>query len=282
MIARADRDRPTPPLSRVVRAQLGLLAGGRKRGLVIGLGLVVAQLVVLAAWGYLFGVAVDVGEEGSDVHLTHVSQLQKGLDLPLDEGASAVVGAFIFLLVFALFWPLRVWRQETPSHRGYHWAMPVARRRHDLARVGAGAVGLLAIAALLYAVAAVTALAAGHTGFQGFSPWFWLGLILGPLLSYAAGSISAVRCEHPAAWLWAFLGLLLTVWFLEAGRGVTGGATLLITGRFGLGWAMAGPVLGEVLQRLPAGPTGLLTWVVWLALFAGGVALAASTRSRST
>lgn len=270
--------RPTLPFTQAFAAQLRLLAAGKKRGFAIGFGLALAQVVVLAAWGYIFSLAIEIGEGGASYAVTHVSELQEELDFPLDEGKSALAGTFVGMLVFALFWPFRVWRGEAPSRRDYHWAMPVSHRDHDLARVAAGAVGLLAVAAVLYAAGAVTALAAGHAGLLELSAWAWVGLLLGPLLPYALSSIFLVRCEHPAGWLWGVLVLLLALWLLDAGREVAGVSTL-VSGRFGLGWAAGGAVFGEWMAR-PAGGLWLATWAAWLALFTGGVLLAASTRSR--
>lgn len=287
MKSRPTLDRPAAELGAVARAQLRLVAGRPKRGVAIGLALALAQIVALAAFGIVFGIHITIGQEETVVQFSRVADFQEELEYPLDEGATAVLVAFACQLICGLFWPFHVWREETPGRRGYHWAMPVDRRTHDLVRVAVGALGLAAIGALLYGAALATALASGHAaGLGQFSLPFWLCLALAPLVPYAYASILTVRCQDPGAWLWGGAGAVLGLWALAAMLDLDAVQTVLyqvFAGPLGLARAAAGPVYDEIFHRgAAAGGPWLLAWAVWLALLAGGVVLAASTRPRSS
>ena len=192
------------------------------------------------------------------------------------------MAASLALAIWGLVWPFRVWRDEPPSRRGYHWAMPVDRRRHDLLRVAAGAIWLGVVAVGVAAAAVVAAVAAGHAGRLGALPIpVWLSLFTAPLILYLAASIPAVRTERPALWTWGAVGVLPIVASLGATRAF---AFLngLFFGRLGLVAAFAGCV-----PAVPPhfAPPSLGRWaaatLLWLAVAAAGVWAAASTRPRN-
>ena len=60
----AERSARRPPVrATVARAQVRLILGRRRRGLLIALGIVVVQLVAAAAGGVLFGVTISSGND---------------------------------------------------------------------------------------------------------------------------------------------------------------------------------------------------------------------------
>jgi hypothetical protein len=276
--------RPLPRLGAVVRAQLTLVAAPPRRGLAVALGLVLLQIVFLAAAGLIFGIHVQVGSGGT----THFGWARLGdleLAFPFDEGLAAVFAAFVASAVWGLFWPFRVWREETPSRRGYHWAMPVDRRAHDLARVAAGAAWLLAIALLLVGAAVAAAALSGHaTHFATLAPAAWLAPFTASLILYLLASIAAVRAKRPAAWVWGSLGAFGFAWTLaEALRlaPVTALLRALAGGRLGLAAAFGAGLPEAVLAE----PVSLGRWalatLLWLAVGAAGVWAAAASRPRN-
>jgi uncharacterized membrane protein YhdT len=280
----ADRATPRPPSAGAVfRAQLALIAAPPRRGVWVALALVLAQIVALGAAGIVFGFSFDLeadGAKASSVVWTHVSDLHLGF--ALDEGTAAALAAGLIAVAWGFLWPFRVWRDEPPSRRGYHRAMPVERRRHDLLRVAAGAVWLLAVSALLLVAALATALLSGHAGGLGALPaTAWLAAFTAPLLVYLLVSIASVRCEHPAAWVWGTLALLAPLWSLLSLVGL-GAAAVVVTGRLGLHLALGGDGPNLALLSPPAFTRWVAATLLWLALAAAGVWAAAARRDRSS
>ena len=196
----------------------------------------------------------------------------------------AVAGIAAFL--WAFFWPFRVWRQEPPQKRGYHWAMPIERRLHDLLRVAAGLALLPVIVAIFAVVAVATAAMSGHTAvFPSWGGLFWLDLFAAPLVIYLLVSIPVVGSRHPVAWLWGTVGVCAALVSLLQAVGLIGllaPVAHLFLGRFGLFTTLGGPIVSEIAGRgsYPVGPWSL-AWLCWLAFAAAGVWLAASRRHRS-
>ena len=284
----ADRATRRPPaLAAVARAQLRLILGRKPRGMLIALGIVAAQLVAAAAGGVIFGATISTGDDQpTRVMWAKVSDFADELDFALDEGAAAVALAGIAAFLWAFFWPFRVWREEPPQKRGYHWAMPVDHRAHDLLRVGAGLALLPLFVAIFVVLSVATAALFGNTAvFPSWGPLFWLNLFAAPPVVYLLVSIPVVGSRHPAAWLWGSLGACAALISVLQGIGLIGPLRLLaglFLGRFGLFATLGGPLVSEIAGR-GSYPAGLwaLAWLCWLALAAAGVWVAASRRHRS-
>ncbi len=281
-------DRPLPTLKGVAKAQLRLLLCRRPHGVLIAAAIVLLQIVAVAWNGIIFGVQIrsDHATGTTTMMWSRVSDFADELEFPVDEGVAAAAIVGIAAAFWAFFWPFRVWGEERPQTRGYHWSMPVDRRRHDLLRVGVGAAVLVAIVAGFLLLAWVTALAAGHAGTIARYPALpWLTILAAPLIIYLLASIPVVGSRHPAAWLWGTLGacalLLNLVQVLDVGQ-LQGLAGELLIGRLGLLSTLGGPVVGQIAGWPPVGAAGwLAAWVLWLAVAATAVVLAASRRSPS-
>lgn len=94
-----------------------------------------------------------------------------------------------------------LWASEPPANRRYHWAMPVARETHDLLRVIAGAVWLIAAIAVFAAAAFITEGAAVRDEWLRDAPLYWLGMFLVVVLIYLLSSIAALLVAKPLLWL---------------------------------------------------------------------------------
>ena len=282
-----ETSRRRPALAAMMRAQLRLILSRRPRGMWVGLTIVLAQIFAAASGGILFGITIQSDHNQiSRVMYSKVSDFAGDLGFAFDEGAAGLAVVALAAFVWAFFWPFRVWREERPQRRDYHWAMPVDRRTHDLLRVGAGLVLLPLLVAIFAALAVATAALFGNT--EVFPTWggpFWLGLFAGPLLIYLLASIPVVGSKHPAAWLWGTLGTCAAVISLFQAAGLTallGPPQAVLLGRFGLLTTLGRPIVSEI-----AGWGGVaawpwtLSWLGWLLLAAAGVWVAASRRHRS-
>jgi hypothetical protein len=183
----------------------------------------------------------------------------------------------VFVVLFAAFAPMAVWKGEAPSRRGYLWALPVERSRHTLLKVFAGWAWLMAAvgAFLLWAVGLARAtggtLSLGNTQIplrslpEGVVPtpadfvtqawpvpgWLWLVPFAAATALYLLGSIVVLASDHPWRWIAGIaLGfpLLLALGVLESGLWVRG----LVEGRYGLEVLVTGCLLREVNLPTPA------------------------------
>lgn len=268
-------------LGRVVRIQLRLVLAQGWRGRAIGFGLVSVQLVSMVLFGAILGLTIN--RDG--VQVAQFIDFAEAFGVPLTRSTAATLVALGALLVIAWFGPFRLWEGEAPSRRDYHWGMPVAKGRHDLARVLAGLVVLLGWALALYGLVVVTALAGGHAGgLAEVTPLSWLCLFLGPPLAYLVTSFFVVRMEHPSGWIWSIVGVvaatttlssLLPLWPVVAAL------ERLLFHPYGIVSAIAGPV-GRGLLGLEwaASAAWPLTWLGWFALLSAAVAWAAHDRRR--
>ena len=282
-----DTTRRLPALAAVARAQLRLILVRRPRPMLIALALVAAQIAAAAAAGILFGVTVRTGpDQPTRFFFSKVSDFAGGLGFALDEGAAGVAVVALVSVIWAFFWPFRVWREERVERRGYHWAMPVDRRTHDLVRVAAGLALLPVLVAAFLLLALATALLFGHTAvFPTWGAIFFLDLFAAPLVVYLLVSIPVVGGRHPAAWLWGTLGAAAALFSLLQVFELTGllaPLQALLLGRFGLFATLGEPLISEITGR-GGGSVGpwALAWLLWMVLAAAGVWLAASRRHRS-
>ena len=273
-----------PALGSVFRAQLFRVAGTRRRGPALILALVVLQVVVMAGWGIVFGISVSTTPGGRQVAVTRLAELDGRLDVALDPGLVAVGIAGAAALAWALFWPFRVWRHETPKRRDYHWSLPVARRLHDGLRLLAGGACLAGVSAFLVVAAAIAVACAGEAAVLSRPTlWFWLDLLLAPLLVYGLVSILFLRTENPAGWLWGGgWGLAMALSILGSLLPTAIGAPVraVVAGRYGLLTTLVGPLWREVGSVQATGPDLLVGWLLWGSLAVAGLWLAASTRSK--
>lgn len=250
-VDRRPAEASPPAVSTVLRAQLELMARGHRAAFLL-LGLAVAAGVVALAW---------IWPDGAPERLT------------LAHAAGRSYGA---LELVAVFWAAMVtWRGEGPEERVHHWSQPVGRRRHQLLRIAAGAVWLLA--AVIAGAAAgwiAGAVVQGGMGPGGAAPLAAIGG--GLLLLYLLGSVPALLSEHPVVWIvgvYAGTGFLVT---LASARGwpLAGTArSVLLTGDWSLSSATNAPGL------LVDGVSGEQPWValaLWLCVAGAAVALAAS------
>ena len=103
-----------------------------------------------------------------------------------------------------------MWASEPPDNRRYHWAMPIARERHDVLRIVAGALWLL-VAIMLFAMAAwLTEEPAVRDQWLRNAPLYWLGVFLVPMLAYLLCSIATLLVARPLLWLTG-AGLLILI-----------------------------------------------------------------------
>jgi hypothetical protein len=283
----AHDNRRLPALGAVARAQARLIVGRKPRGMWIALAIIAAQIIAAATGGILFGVTIQSGhDQPTRLFFSKVSDFSGELGFAIDEGAVAVIVAAIATFIWAFIWPFRVWREEMPQQRGYHWAMPMDRRRHDLLRVGVGLALLPIVTAVLVLLAVVIAVLSGHAAvFPSWGGLFWVNLFASPLLIYLMVSIPVVGSRHPSAWVWGTLGAGVALTSLlhafglislsQPMRGVLLGSGGLLTT---LGGALVSEFAGWGSRAV--GPWAL-AWLFWLAIAVTGVWLAASRRHRS-
>ncbi len=285
----AAPNRELPRTAAIAGAQLRLLFGRKRSGFWIALAIVLTQIVAAGTAGILFGVRIETGheQEAARVMWSKVDEFSDELEFPFDEGVAAISVVALAALAWGLFWPFRVWTEERPQRRGYHWAMPVGRRRHDLLRTAVGLGALIAIILLLMTVAGITIALAGHGELVArFGALFWLDLLAGPALVYLLVSIAVVGSRRPALWLWgtvggvAALASVLQAWQLDAARRLLGG---LLVGPFGLLSTIGQPVVSQIADW-GAYPAARWTaaWLAWLLLAGAALVAAASRRHRST
>jgi hypothetical protein len=195
-----------------------------------------------------------------------------------------VFDVFPFLVIIGALWPAFVWHGEGPSKRHYHWSLPVPQARHDLLRVAAGGLWLLAglVAVEAFQIAAAFANGYGER-LADVSLGSWLNYVSAPMTMYLIGSALAVATDHPIRWLLGgMFGVMATAtvcntafmcsgsWLLEASRHF-----------FGLTQALTAFIGPEIFTRTGIAP-GLGAWVtIALGLGAGCGAVYAAARWRA-
>lgn len=107
---------------------------------------------------------------------------------------------------------LIVWFGEGPRKRRYHWAMPVKREVHDLARVIAGAVWLLGIIVVCCALGWLFEDRTTRDLWLRNAPLFWASLFVLPVLSYLLFVIPYLMLDRP---LLAILSVLIATTLLS-------------------------------------------------------------------
>ena len=264
-----ERDVSTlaPPL-----APLGVLAAARQQILVIGS----APHKIMLAF-IVLGI------------LQLFTAVNMRIDVPQFHAAvSGLLLVYFLSLVGAQIWAASIWHGESPSQRGYHWAMPVDRTLHDLLRVVAGAIWLtVVLLALLVIGTLIAPLFGAARSTTGLLDPLLLGFISGPLIVYFFCSVPGLRSDHPGRWILAAPICLLMVWGFATWWGLDPLSELmraLLIGKFGLFRTIGMPLVYPVIQVVEgAGEMEtLFSWLgasaAWLTVAIAGVYLAASRR----
>jgi hypothetical protein len=240
-----------------------------------------------------------------------LNEIREGRNPDMRSAFNMNLGVLIPLTLLGLFAPLSVWKAEGPSHRGYHWAMPIDRLRHTVAKAfaGWGWLMLLVTIFLLWGVL-LSSVTGGGVGvwservarqspssttqmfavvYHRMAPWQWLVPYTAMTLTYITGSIFALASDRP--WLWiagVFVGFFILLSTLDA-AGFRAGLDSILTviyGRFGLATAITGIrtvgstilVGGRSLQVRQDAPE-VLSWLastaIWTMLALGGFLWAA-------
>jgi hypothetical protein len=144
--------------------------------------------------------------------------------------------------------PLAVWKEQGPSRRGYHWAMPVSRFAHDLTKVLAGwAWYMIAVGGFLLWVVLLTAVTQGISSAEmsRIPAWSWLVPFVGATATYLAGTAVALSADHP--WRWyagVVIGFAVMLALFEAGGWRAGSHAFesVLGGRWGLETLVSGHI----------------------------------------
>lgn len=208
------------------------------------------------------------------------------LNLPnRDLVISGLSGVYPLFLIGAALWAVSIWYREGPSHRGYHWTLPVDRRLHDVLRVFAGAAWLTGFLAVPVLVGMAVYYIAGDPPASGPIPaWIWLTHLTGPLTLYLLCSTASLRSDHPGLWIFGAPIGLFTFWgvayFWEAPV-VPDLIRSALFGRMGLIKVLGLPLLTEIQLGLEGyldggwmAATGLVA--AWLWVVAGAAAVVAA------
>lgn len=176
----------------------------------------------------------------------------------------------------AAWWALAVWQGEVPDRRTWHWSLPVARPAHDLARVAAGAVLLLAAFAVLALAGSLLALTRHDAGRLGAIGSAWVSFFAGPLVIYLI-AMPFVLWSDSTAMRRSFAVFLVLALLCVLFRSETYMRTMeLIFGNSD--WGMSGALLMRLSRDAPDAPGAVAVSALWLALGGGATILAATFR----
>jgi hypothetical protein len=205
----------------------------------------------------------------------------------------------VVVAVLGLLAALGIWRDEGPSRRDYHWAMPVDRRAHTFTKVLAGWAWLMgAVAVFLATIVGLAAVLDAITGDALRSAplgWQWLVPFTAATVAYLLGSTAALASDHPWRWVVGIVAAYFLAKVLAEGFGVRGAEPLLTRvthGYYGLNAAAFGQIdrIVTATEHVPAGTVMRISaygpdarrWasatLLWGALGTGGVLLAALRR----
>lgn len=262
----ADNMHPTPSRAAVLREQFRAVGLVQRRQLLL-LAAVVIGLVLLAIYGLLqfeetLSTIPDPEAVAQEITVT-LSEFLGGLTLPA--------------LLLGLIWPSSVWKDEGPSRRRYHWAMPVDRTVHTLMKSLAGW-GWLMIAGLGSLVILVGVLAAAGflSGADETAVWRWAVPFTAATVFYLWGSVAAILTDHPARWIFGVFiahSLLVPVLTVVGLPDLAGLLESIIDGRYGLETVVTGEATTE---QPPDFGLWLTATALWLAVGSAGVVFAAS------
>jgi hypothetical protein len=241
-----------------------------------------------------------------------LNEIREGRSTDMRSAFNLTTDLLAPLSLLGLFAPMSVWKAEGPSRRGYHWAMPVGRIRHTVAKTfaGWGWLMLLVTIFLLWAVLLASA-TGGETGawservagpgsmsvgqvvrlvYHDLQPWQWIAPYTAMTLTYLFGSILVLASDHP--WLWIaglFVGFFILAATLSA-AGLQSGLDSIfavVFGRYGISSALTGlrPTVETLLvgdrsvqvrQSVPELRGWVVATAVWTIVAAGGFLWAAN------
>jgi hypothetical protein len=104
--------------------------------------------------------------------------------------------------VFGLLWGVMAWRDEPPRTRFYHWSLPVDTSHHDMARVAAYLLWLIAGLSAYLLTGIVVFIAYGvplNLGAVGITPW--VAAYCAGLIGFGIGAAFSTAFERPAEYL---------------------------------------------------------------------------------
>jgi len=185
-----------------VRSQLDLIRF-KSRNELLALAALAAGLFLVAVFNaripVLFGTS---GPDGDIWALTLFGASDFGLVAA--PGLMAVVLAYIFACGIGLLRPLRDWAGEPPRHRSFHLSLPVARSRHNLARVTAGLVLVLGMTVTLLIFSVLGLVVGGNFGSLGALDFTaWAAVFVCPMILHLAVSVVCILANRPGWVLWA-------------------------------------------------------------------------------
>lgn len=277
-----------PPLAwrHAVRAQVRLIMTGKQRALRflwLG-GLALVALTVLPV--SIPVIEVGPGPDGAEGVKTLELNWWRLHEIPVFEypELSSLLVIYQALLFIGLFWPLSVWRDEPPDERDAFRSLPVAAPGHELARVAAGALWLIALSVALPALVTLGLLATERGGsLHVFSVRSWIHCVTGPLTLYLLSSCAALLARRPLRAILLTFAALFVPFILFATYEIQWGYDLLhavIGGELSYSTAIGGPA-EDILGIEPGihprdGPSHLPAWatVLWLAVGLAGVVIA--------
>lgn len=263
-----------------LRNQFRFVHRSRKRTLII-----FSILAVAVACTAMFGVRIPVlhgtDAEGGGMTMRFEWFSESDFGMPAASGLLAVALGFMVVMFGALSWPFWVWGGEEPRTRTYHWLMPIARWKHDLARVVAGAVSVGFAILLMWLVVSLGLLIGGRREVLGMlSPAAQLNLITGPITVYLLVSIVTLAFNRPGR-VFALTYFTVTVPYIVFA--ITDVEPLynffyaIAGGPYSYGSALVGGLFGSVSQE----PTTLGShWpaaaALWFTISLAGVVVALS------
>ena len=287
-----------PSFLTVVRAQLNLAVAYMFVRRSVVAALVTVTLVGLFSFADgMPAIRISDPDGATDASQREVSVMFVGEAFEsLSRGVVGLCTVFFMAALYGFVSPFRVWRDTSLRQRGYHWTLPVARRRHDLIRVAAGGVPLLVMLVILAGMALVGMVLGGHAATLHLVPLsFWAALGLTPMLLYLLSTIAVLRSDRPARPILIALGsfyLLYMMTLFAGGDVLTHFGEQLVVGPYSLTVAVVGPVMHLIEQGLVDDPGARLAriglpvdawpaaFTLWLSIALAGVIAAASIRPR--
>lgn len=278
-----------PPISwqHAVREQIRLIMAGKKRALwVPGLLLALVALPVRIP-------VIRVGPAEAEGLKTFELNWWRFDEIPVFAypELSPLLVIYLALVFVGLFWPLSVWSGEPPGDRDAFRSLPVGAPGHELARVAAGALWLVAVSVTLLALVMLGLLATDRGGsLYAIRTLSWIHYATGPLTFYLLASWAALRARRPLRAILLAIAALFVPFSIFASFEVQWGYDLfhaVIGGELSYTVAMSGPaedIMGVTAGiHARAGPNRMPAWatVVWLAVGLGGVVIAARWRPES-
>ena len=279
-----------PPIAwrHAVRSQARLILTGKKRALRflwVG-GLVVAALAVLPVRIPV----IRVGPAEEEGLKTFELDWWRFDEIPVFAypELSPLLVIYHALAFIGLCWPLSVWSGEPPGERDAFRSLPVGAPGHELARVAAGALWLVAVSVTLSGLGTLGILAMDRGGsLHALSVRSWIHFVTGPLTLYLLSSCAALRARRPLRAILLAIAALFVPFSIFASFEVQWGYDLFhaaIGGELSYVVAMGGPAedimgiragihAGDEPNRMPAWAT-----LLWLAVGLGGVVIAARQR----